>query len=242
MAAPAHPTVEETEILHRFLAKEGVADDARVLYVPCGIGRRAFALADRGYRVSAVDPNAIGIEAVRARVPAAIRDRLTFLAAPWEALPGTGADERFDVILCLDHALGRHSEAEDVAFLRRLGDHLVPEGRLVVDLLHRDFFAARPRPFAFHVLGNVEQHEFRSFDSLSGELELTWRFYERDGESLRHRTDSSVRLRLFTPHEARELLEAAGWRVDGAWGGYGREPIHAERRKLVLLARPSARG
>lgn len=242
MAAPAHPAVEETEALSRFLTEEGVPADAGILYVPCGIGRRALALADRGYRVTAVDPNVIGIEAARARVPPGIGDRLRFHASPWEELPGADASERFNVILCLDHALGRHAEAEDAAFLRRLRDRLAPEGRLVVDLLHRDFFSARPRPFAFHVLGNVEQHEFRAFDPLSGELALTWRFYEREGETLRHRTDSSVRLRLFTPHEARELLETAGWRVEGAWGGWGREPIHADRRKLILLARPSTRN
>lgn len=236
-----HPTQEETPSLVRFLEEEKVAPDASLLYVPCGIGRRAMSLAERGFRVTAVDPNAIGIETARARVPASLAERVRLRAVPWEGLPGVDEGERFDVVLCLDHALGRHTADEDAAFLGRLRACLAPDGILIVDLLHRDFFAARPRPFAFHILGNLEQHEFRAFDPLTGALDLTWKFYERQGEDLRHRTDSSARLRLFTPHEARELLEVAGWRVDAAFGGWGRESIHADRRKLVLLARPAAR-
>ena len=79
-------------------------------------------------------------------------------------------------------------------------------------------------------------------DPLAGVLELTWKFYERVGEHLRHRADSSARMRLLTPHEARALLEVAGWRVEAAYGGWGREAIGAGRRKLALVARPAARG
>ncbi|MFA5896560.1 MAG: hypothetical protein WC985_06615 [Thermoplasmata archaeon] len=47
---------------------------------------------------------------------------------------------------------------------------------------------------------------------------------------------------MVPPHEADSLLEAAGWHVDAAYGGWGREAVSAERRKLVLVARPTARG
>jgi len=110
-----------------------------------------------------------------------------------------------------------------------------------VDLLNRDFFAARPRPFAYHVIGGVEQHEFRTFDAATGVLELTWRFYQRSGEDLRFRGTSSVRLRLVSPHEAASLLESGGWTIDALYGGWGKEPVSADRRKIVFVARP-ARG
>jgi hypothetical protein len=92
------------------------------------------------------------------------------------------------------------------------------------------------------VIGSIEQHEFRSFDRFTGVLERTWKFYERVGEDLKHRTDSSGTMRLLTPREAGTLLGAAGWRVEVAYGGWGRETVSAEHRRLVLVARPSARG
>ncbi len=236
------PPAEEAEALETFLGGEGIPEGSRVLDAPCGIGRRASALAARGFRVVAVDPNDVAIEAAKARVPPNLRPSLRFGTAPLERLPDLPTDARFDAILCLDHAIGRGPADREIAMLARLREHLAPGGVLVVDLLHRDFFALRPRPFSFHVIGSVEQHEYRSFDPHTGILELTWKFYERVGEDLRHRADSSATMRLLTPHEAGALVEAAGWRVDAVHGGWTREPVSAERRKLVLVARPAARG
>ncbi len=232
------PDAEAKEIVG-FLAAHHVRPDARILDVPCGIGRRAFTLACCGFSVTAVDANEVAIGALRARVPESLEEHLAYRHATKETIPGPPVSETFDVILCLDHALGRDSAPEDTAFLARLRGHLGPDGFLVLDLLHRDFFASRPRPFAYHVVGNLEQHEFRSFDPISGMLELRWRFYERDGKDLRFRGESSARLRLMDPHEARGLLETAGWKVEATYGGWNGEALSPDRRKLLLVARPS---
>lgn len=232
----------ETEELAAFLLGQGVRKDARILDVPCGIGRRAFELAELGFRVTAVDANEVAIETLRRRVPEDWTDRLTYRALPPDEMPGPPAREPFDAILCLDHALSREPAQDDRAFLIRLRDRLSPGGVLIAEFLHRDFFAARPRPFAFHVVGDLEQHEFRAFDPLSGVLDLRWRFYSRDGGDLRFRGESSARLKLLAPHEARGLLGDAGWDVSAVYGGYGREALSADRRKFLLVARPSARG
>ncbi len=233
------PADVEAKEAAELLAALGVAAGARILDVPCGIGRRAFALAERGFSVTAVDPNEIAIAALRARVPRELTGRLAYRHATKETLPGPPVSDTFDVILCLDHALGRGPWEEEVDFLTRLRGHLADGGFLLVDLLHRDFFASRARPFAYHVVGGLEQHEFRSFDPVSGVLDIRWRFYAREGEDLRFRGDSSARLRLMDPHEARALLEEAGWRVEDIHGGWNREPVSPDRRKLLLLARPS---
>lgn len=240
---PRHrPPSKEAEELAAFLSREGVRPGARVLDAPCGIGRRAFELAELGYRVTAVDTNEVAIDALRSRVPGKLSARLTYRAAPKGTMPGPRDAEPFDVILCLDQALSREPAEDDAAFLLRLRERLAPDGRLIVDFLHRDFFASRPRPFAYHVVGDLEQHEFRSLDTLSGVLDLRWRFYHRDGRDLRFRGESQVRLKLLAPHEARALLADGGWEVDAVHGGWAREPVSADRRKFVLVARPAARS
>ncbi len=242
MTPSARPSRTEADEVAAFLEGMGVAAGARLLDAPCGIGRRAHVLAEQGYRVTAVDVNPVAIEALRRRVPQGLQDRLRCRSATWETLPDLAADERFDVALCLDHAIGRGPREADVARLRRLREHTVPGGALLMDLLHRDFFAARPRPFAYHVLGGVEQHEFRTFDPVSGVLDLTWRFYRREGKDLRFQGVSAAHLRLLSPRELADLLEDAGWRVEAWHGGWGKEPISADRRKLVLVARAAARS
>jgi SAM-dependent methyltransferase len=238
---PTHPSSAEAEEIARFLQESGARAGARLLDAPCGLGRRAHGLAERGFLVTAVDPNEVAIQALRKRAGRSLADRLEYRSAPPASFPGLAPTERFDAILCLDHAISRDPPGEDVAFLRRLRGHLAPGGLLLLDLLHRDFFAARPRPFAYHVIGEIEQHEFRTFDAATGILDLTWKFYQRSGEDLRFRGTSAARLRLLSPHEAASLLETAGWKVEALHGGWGREPVSPDRRKILLVARP-ARG
>lgn len=242
MPPPHRASSRESDEIAAFLAAQGVPRDARILDVPCGIGRRAFELAEHGFRVTAVDANEIAIDALKGRVPDALSKRLTYRAASKDTLPGPPVSEPFDVILCLDHALSRDPPEDDREFLARMRGHLPPQGFLLVEFLHRDFFATRPRPFAYHVVGEVEQHEFRTFDASSGILDLRWRFYQREGIDLRFRGESSARLQLLPPHEARQLLESAGWRVAAVRGGWGKEPLSSDRRKFVLVATPSARS
>lgn len=239
--APA-PAPQEVEDLTAFLRAARVAADARILDVPCGLGRRAHGLAERGFDVTAVDTNAVAIEGLRRRASKKLGGRLHCRTAERETWPDLPASESFDAILCLDHALGRDTPEMETSFLRRLRTHVATDGLLVLDVLHRDFFASRPRPFAYHVIGEVEQHEFRSFDPVSGTLELRWRFYQRDGDDLRFRGSSSARLRLLAPHEVEELLREAGWGIEAWYGGWGKEAVTTERRKLILVARPAARS
>ncbi len=210
--------------------------------MPCGIGRRARDLAARGFRVTAVDANRVAMDALRRRTPKGLADRLECHTTPRESLPGPLPKAGFDAVLTLDHALGRGTAAEDGVFLGRLREAAAPGAPLLLDLLNRDFFAARPRPFAYHILGDIEQHEFRAFDPATGRLELTWRFYEREGMDLRFRSASSSSLRLLAPHEVEGLLRDAGWEAQAWFGGYAKERVSADRRKLLVVARPAARS
>src|SRR3989442_6341938 len=173
-AAVVRPPLEDVESIRMFLHEERIAPGAHLLDVPCGIGRRALGLAEAGFDVTAVDPNEMAIHAAKERIPASIADRLHFAAAPPDVLPGLAAGSRFDAILCLDHALGRRPMAEEVAFLGRLATHVSPAGRLILVLLNRDFFASRPRPFAFHPIRPLRQHQFLSIDPPTGGLRFDW--------------------------------------------------------------------
>jgi SAM-dependent methyltransferase len=237
--AVVRPPLEDVESIRMFLQEERIATGARLLDVPCGIGRRALGLAEAGFDVTAVDPNEMAIQAAKERIPDSITDRLHFMAAPRDALPDLAAGARFDAILCLDHALGRGPITDDVAFLDRLAAHVGPTGRLILDLLNRDFFASRSRPFAFHTIGSLEQHEFRSFDPATGVLRLEWKFYERVSQDLKHRTDSSVELFLLTPPDLAASLRQSRWRMVGVWGGWQRQAVTADHRKLIVLATPT---
>src|SRR5438094_7242980 len=124
--AAVRPPLEDVESIRMFLEEEGIMPGSHLLDVPCGIGRRAAGLAESGFEVTAVDPNEIGIAAAKERIAGAIADRLHFASASRDTLPGLPTGARFDAILCLDHALGRGSTADDATFLRHLNAHARP--------------------------------------------------------------------------------------------------------------------
>src|SRR5437867_12663801 len=161
-AAVMRLPLEDVQSIRMFLQEERIMPGAHLLDVPCGIGRRAVGLAESGFEVTAVDPNEIGIAAAKERIAGTIADRLHLASVPCDTMPGLPAGTRFDAILCLDHALGRESTADDATFLRRLTAHARRGGRLVLDLLNRAFFASRRRPFAFHTSGSPERLAFAS--------------------------------------------------------------------------------
>src|SRR2546428_2108168 len=98
------PLLEEAENIRAFLQEEGIAAGARLLDVPCGIGRRATGLAEEGYEVVAVDPNGIGIAAARVRVSPALPSRPTVASPPRETLSRLPSHSAFGAVLCSGQA------------------------------------------------------------------------------------------------------------------------------------------
>jgi 2-polyprenyl-3-methyl-5-hydroxy-6-metoxy-1,4-benzoquinol methylase len=132
----------------------------RVLDVGCGVGRWSRLLASRGAHVTGVDlsPTMIA-EAKRRAAVDGLADRCRFLVQDSARLDIPG---RFDMILCvtmLQHILD--GEALRSA-LRRMADHLVPGGRLVIleaaptraaSRCNTFVFTARQRAFYLDLFG-----------------------------------------------------------------------------------------
>ena len=97
---------------------------ARVLEVGCGDGRLARALADAGYRVTAIDP----------RAPAGTIFRQVTLEA-------FDARERFDAAVAI---VSLHHIADPGLAVRKIGGLLTRRGRLIVEEFAKERFIDRP--------------------------------------------------------------------------------------------------
>ena len=108
----------------------------RVLDLCCGLGRHAIPLAERGYQVTGLDRSADALAEARRRDRASVawvEGDMRDLAA----LPGP-----FDAVLNLWQSFGYFDAATNTAILRQIHGTLRPGGRFILDLYHRDFFAA----------------------------------------------------------------------------------------------------
>src|SRR5207302_6891134 len=100
------------------------APGARILDVPCGRGRIAFALAERGYHVSGVDLTPEFIDDARRSA----RERGLTVQFEQRNMLDLPADASFDHAYCFGNSFGYFLHEGNQAFLRAVHQTLKPGG------------------------------------------------------------------------------------------------------------------
>lgn len=213
-----------------------------VLELGCGTGRFTIPLAQAGIDVTGLD--------IAPAMLARAREKAGALPITW-----VEADAR-------EYALGRRfgliyesganfqhmlSCADQLAFLVRARERLLPDGRLVVGTLTPtpDLMANEDGEYPWFTYRNDAGQEV----SVSG-----WQAYDptaqiRTETAIRRWTDAAgqqykrrapLRLRLTFPEELDGLLAEAGLSVVARYGDYARAPWTAGSQFTILVARPAA--
>ena len=197
-----------------------------VLDVPCGHGRIANRLAERGARVTGVDADALFL--ARAREDAAQRGvEVDYIQADMRELPW---EERFDAVVNWFTSFGYFDDEGNRAWLEAVRRTLKPEGRLAIDVHSRDVFTRNFRNADVTERDGdlvVDQHRF---DVETGRAH-TERWIVRGGKA--RKTEYSVRFYTFT--ELRSLLFDADFSsVEGV--GHDGNPLTLESRRMIVIA------
>jgi SAM-dependent methyltransferase len=223
--APAERTAQEVDFVVEQL---GLEPGARVLDVACGHGRHSLELARRGLRVTGIDLSPRSLALARQSAGAESLD-VDLRELDMRELDYDG---EFDAALNLFTAFGYFEEpADNEQVLDRVARALRPGGAFLIDVINPVSLFGRYRDAWWEELDDgvlfLQQHEY---DLLAGRNLAVWTFVRPDG------TRSEIRhsLRMYTPVELRILLEGAGLRVDGAWGGFDGEELGRESRRLIL--------
>jgi SAM-dependent methyltransferase len=200
-----------------------LAPGSLVLDAPCGSGRHALLLVDRGHRVLALDRAASLLGPVA-------DPSLAWICADLRALPL--ASGRLDAILCLWQSFGYFAAEENAELLQRWSDLARPGGRLILDLYHRGFFEANQGE-RWVELGGRRVRETRVVREGRLVVDLA---YGSPGRGDR------FEWQLFTPEELAELASGCGWELQLACSGFdARQTASAERpRAQYVLIRPPA--
>jgi SAM-dependent methyltransferase len=223
-----------------------------ILELGCGTGRVLLPLARAGYHITGLDLSAAMLDRCRAKVDAAppdVRDRVRLVAADMTSFAlGRG----FATILCPFAAFQQLRTVEQqLACLDRCRAHLLPRGRLVLDLPNPD-----PAPAAYardepadgeetaQVVDWTDGRRIRwwmtviAYDrSLQvNECEVTYEIIEEDGAS--RRLGETIFLRYTFRYELEHLLVRAGFRIAALHGDYDRSPFADESPALIVVAEP----
>ncbi|MFI5055831.1 MAG: class I SAM-dependent DNA methyltransferase [Actinomycetota bacterium] len=175
----------------------GLARGARVLDVPCGTGRIATRLADRGFTVVGIDAiETFLAEARGAGVPVIRGDMRTAVVRPGV----------FDAAICLWGSFGYFDDAGNLAQAAAAAAALAPGGQFLVDTNVADSVLERFQPTASWTVGGVAVDEVRVYHEDTRRMETTWTFARGDEGEVR-----TTSVRLYSVAELTDLLATVGF-------------------------------
>lgn len=224
---PEEVTRRQVDFLVRTLR---LPEGASILDVGCGFGRHAGALAQRGYRVTAVDLSPAMIAEARRRWNG--MPNLTFQEADMRALPFRG---EFDAAISMFTSFGYFSPEENRESLTQIVHAVKPSGQIVVD--HRDLNDV--------VSGAVRRHWWRygkvfsvledlRVDAKTGQCRnLWWITNRKTGE----KSKRLFRAQFWTRPQWEQMLAEAGAPLRAAYADYDDTPHgQATGPRLILVA------
>jgi SAM-dependent methyltransferase len=224
-------TPERTDAEAAFIESAlAAAPGDQVLDLACGSGRHAIRMAQRGYRVTGVDFNPRYLEL------AAAEARQAGVAVEWVVGDMRSLDfaSRFERVYSFFTSFGYYSDEENLEVLGRIARALKPGGRLLLDMMNREWLLTHPqrRTWSQREDGALLMEEV-SLDLRSSRVTSRLTLISPDqGAGPVKQFD----LRVYTCAELTTLLRQQGLEVREVWGGADRSEYSTESRRLVLLA------
>jgi SAM-dependent methyltransferase len=214
----------DTEVIWRLL---DLQPGMRILDLACGHGRIANRLASRGCQVTGIDATPLFLDQAR-------RDADThgvsvdYVDGDMRSLPWT---QHFDRVINWFSAFGYFDDPGNRQVLTQIAQVLKPGGRVVLDLINRDWLVREFQAERIAAERNGDLMIDRSrLDSLTSTV-FTERIVVRGGRTRR----IPFFLRLFTFTELRDWLVAVGFTDVN---GYGEDaaPLSPTSRRLIVTA------
>ena len=203
----------------------------RVLDLCCGQGRHSVLLAKHGFQVTALDLNPEYLELAQ-RAARAASVTLETVAADMRQIP---FHSHFDAIVNMYSSFGYlESEAEDLRVLESAANALKTSGRLLLDMLNREWAVANYIQNDWHSDPDKTLYvERRELDLASSSMHVSFTIVAPNGS---RRDSIGHHIRLYTLTEITRLLERVGLSVTGVFGGFDSEPYAIGTRRMIILA------
>jgi len=216
-AVPHAHTVNEADRLEKLLA---VPPGAEILDVPCGAGRLALVLAERGYHMTGVDWSGECLHHARTvdRAGDVNWEQRDMRDLPWSG--------KFDAAFCLGNSFGYLDDEGNRAFLHAVRQTLKEGARFILEtpmVLENLLTHLQPRPW--WKAGDTYLLVENQYDPVKARLEIEYTFVRNGSVEVRRGSH-----RAYGYRELLVLLESSGFSVSVA------EPWTREAHNVSFVA------
>jgi len=223
----ADQTLREVEFISSALE---TPNGAEILDVGCGYGRHAIELVQRGYSVTGLDLSLPLL--IRAADEAQRRGlAVNFVHADMREM---SFDKQFAGAYSMLTSFGYFDEETNLRVAERIGRSLKPGGRLLLDVLNRDYVVSDlPVRVWWEGTGCVVLEEV-DFNFHTSRINTHRSIVFEDGRQV----EQELSVRAYSLHEIGRLLRQAGFRVIDVSGGLATRGqfFGASSRSLLILA------
>jgi SAM-dependent methyltransferase len=204
---------------------------ARILDLCCGHGRHSVLFARRGFEVTGLDLNPAYLELAQESARTC-NVRLKTIAADMRQIPFL---DQFDAIVNMYSSFGYfESEAEDLNVLESASKAIRPGGRLMLDMLNREWAVANYIQNDWHSGGDGTLYaERRELDLACSRMHVTFTIIGPHGG---RRDSIGHHIRIYTLTETTRLLQQVGLNLTGVFGGFDAEPYAIGTRRMIVVA------
>ncbi|MFY9618221.1 MAG: methyltransferase domain-containing protein [Pyrinomonadaceae bacterium] len=235
-AIPPEQTTAEADFLIQNLNCD---PGARLLDVPCGNGRLAFELANRGYRVTGIDLAEEFIEEARAAAASALgppatptsrgSDATEFILGDMRFIEGLGV---YDGAFCFGNSFGFLEYADMEKFLKGVARALKPGARFLINTaMAAESVLPDFEEQSCHEMGDIVMTIRERYLAEESCVDSEY-IFERNGE-----TDSrKAKHWIYTVAEIRRMLERAGFEIVNCFGSLKSEPFKLGSRELFVVS------
>ncbi len=233
---------EEYAKLLSSLFREKGLKKGRILDVPCGIGRISVPLAKLGYSVTGVDISPYFVKAAKKKARHfGVAKRASFRVGRMQEVSSLFPEGHFDAAVNIFTSLGYGSEQDDLAFFKSLRRVVKKGGLFVIHVANRDYLFSHFVENLYDEMDRLVVLHKNELDVPRSRMKSKWRFYLKKGDSLGYATESSLDLRLYSPHELVKLLTEANWRVSAIFDSLTyKRPYSPNSPSITIIAKAGA--
>ena len=227
-AVPTSAASDEVDFLVRELA---ISPPARVLDLPCGLGRHSIVLASRGFQVTAIDLSPHAIVAAQ-RLARAQGVNATFHVGDMRHPP---PGSPFDAACCLGNSFCYLSREDMTPFIRNVLVAMHPGGRWLIDTgaVAEALFPSLAEERTLEA-GGVTYTVQNRYDASAKRLRQSATLVRGT-----EREEAEISYAVHTIAELKQLFGSVGWRVVATYGGLDGRPFQpGDRRVLLIVERP----
>lgn len=227
------------------LVLTGTPASARILDLPCGVGRHTLELARRGHRIVAVDRTQSYLDQACAKAGVeGLGAAIEFVRADMRVFnrPAT-----FDLVINLFTSFGYFDDpADDKRVAANFHGSLKPGGKLVLELIGKEILARvfRPRDWRDGPDGVImlESREIaRDFSWIDNRWTILTPRPDSSGAvpanpTLYDRRELRIGHRIYSAAELKGVLESVGFKNLKTYGSLAGAPYDQNAQRLVVVA------